>query len=224
VRALLLAVLALAVAAPAVAEDLEVRVFELRHKDPDDVVDLIRPALSEESSILIQSKIRTLTVTDHPRNLETVAGLIAGFDQPPRDVAVSVNLMRASRVGPGPRTGVTPGKLPPSLRELTKWLDYELLGGMSIQTTEAERSSLLLGEEYRIRFQVDLVDERSGRVRLRDFTLERRVVDPAAGETWVPIFDTVVNLKSGTPYVFGATRGQDALRALFLTITASIHS
>jgi hypothetical protein len=73
-----------------------------------------------------------------------------------------------------------------------------------------------------VRFQVDQVDDRVGKIRLREFVLERRSLDPRGRESWVPIFDTVVQLRSGTPYVFGATRGQDSQRALFLTITADI--
>jgi hypothetical protein len=202
--------------------NLVTRAFVIHHKDLDDVVTFIRPALSEDASVLIQSKLKTITITDQAAQVAGVARLLAEFDLPPHEVAITVNLLKASREGPGPKVGLLPGRLPPSLLELTKWLDYELLGGMSIQTTEAERSSLSLGEGYRIRFQVDLVDARSGRVRLNDFVLERSQREAGGGESYVPIFDTVVNLKSGTPYVFGATRGEDAQRALFLTVTVSI--
>ncbi|MFQ5767662.1 MAG: hypothetical protein ACE5ID_06730, partial [Acidobacteriota bacterium] len=143
-------------------------------------------------------------------------------DAPPHAVAIKVNLIAASRNKPGHRANFLPGPLPPSLRELTRWLDYRLLGGMSMLTAESDRSSLVLGEIYRIRFQVDLVDERAGLVRLKDFILERRRRDPGEPLVYVPIFDTVVNLKSGTPYVFGATRGEDVRNALFLTISADI--
>ncbi len=204
------------------ARALATRSFVIHHKDLDDVVTLIRPALSGDSSILIQSKLNTVTVTDLVENVKKVERMVAEFDVPPHEVAITVNPLKASRGGPGPRAGHVPGRLPPSLMELTKWLEYELLGGMSILTTEAERSSLMLGEGYRIRFQVDLVDDRSSRVRLKDFVLERSQPRPGGGESYVPIFDTVVNLKSGTPYVFGATRGEDAQRALFITLTVSI--
>lgn len=210
-------------AAPMAAEDsLATRSFVIRHKDPDDVVSLIRPALSEDATILIQSKIRTLTVTDHPARLDQVEVLIAGFDLPPRDVSMNINLFRGTRGAPGRRAGISSGKLPSSLRELTRWLNYELLGGMTLQASEGESASLLLGEEYRVRFGVASVDDRNGRIRLKNFVLERRVMDPREGETYVALFDTVVNLKSGTPYVFGATRGQNASVALFLTISAEI--
>jgi CheY-like chemotaxis protein len=201
--------------------ELTTRAFVINHKDLDDVVSLIRPVLSEDSSVLIQSKIRTVTVTDGAEALERVAALIAGFDLPPHDVSITINLIKASRAGPGPRTNTRRFRLPPSLRRLTQWLDYELLGGMSILTTEAEDSSLILGEIYRIRFSMDLVDDRAGKIRLTSFVLERRGREPGEDE-YVPIFDTAVNLRSGTPYVFGATRGENAQNALFLSVTASI--
>ncbi|MFQ5670758.1 MAG: secretin N-terminal domain-containing protein [Acidobacteriota bacterium] len=204
------------------SQPLATRVFVIHHKDLDDVVAFVRPALSENSTVLIQSRLRTVTVTDYAENLDAVESLVQAYDLPPRDVAINVNLVKASRGEPGPRARLTPGHLPSSLREMTQWLDYELLGGMSILTTESERSSLMLGEEYRIRFEVDRVDDRAGRIRLKDFSLERRVVKRTEGESYLPIFDTVVNLKSGTPYVFGATRGESSQRALFLTITANI--
>jgi len=212
----------LAAASGAEEQALTTRAFEIHHKDPDDVVALIRPALSADSAILIQSRIRTLTVTDHDRNLDAVDALIRGFDMPPRDVSMTINLLRASRDLKGSTARVLPGQLPPSLRRVTNWLDYELLGGMTIQASESEESTLRLGEEYRVRFQVERVDDRNERIRLKSFVLERGVVGAAGGESFVSLFDTVVNLKSGTPYVFGATRGKDAQRALFLTITARI--
>jgi hypothetical protein len=201
---------------------LDTRSFVIRHKDPDDVVSLIRPALSDDASVLIQSKIGTLTVTDHAARLDGVEALIAGFDLPPRDVSMTINLLRGTRGAPGSRAGLISSKVPPSLQQLTRWLNYELLGGMTLQASEGESSSLLLGEEYRVRFAVATVDDRSGRVRLKSFILERRVVDPQDGETYVALFDTVVNLKSGIPYVFGATRGQNASAAIFLAISADI--
>jgi hypothetical protein len=208
---------------PAPVDDpLTARSFVIRHKDPDDVVSLIRPALSDDASVLILSKAGTLTVTDHSARLARVAAIIAEFDLPPRDVSMTINLLRGTRGAPGSRAGIISNKVPPSLQKLTKWLNYELLGGMTLQASEGESSSLLLGEEYRVRFGVATVDERGGRVRLKNFVLERRVIDPGEGEKYVPLFDTVVNLKSGIPYVFGATRGQNASAALFLAISAEI--
>lgn len=207
---------------PAEEEGLTTRAFVIHHKDPDDVVALIRPALSEDSTILIQSRIRTLTVTDHSSNIDAVDALIRSFDLPPRDVSLIINLLRASRDLKGSKARIHPGQLPLSLRNVTKWVDYELLGGMTIQTSESEESTLRLGDEYRVRFKVSMVDDRNERIRLNRFVLERRVAQATGGETYVPLFDTVVNLKSGTPYVFGATRGRDAQRAIFLTITARI--
>lgn len=198
------------------------KTFVIHHKELDDVVSLIRGDLSDESSILLRSRARTLTITDRPDNLERVEELITAFDVKPADITLRINLIRASRGQRGRAATRLPDGLPPSFRELTKWLQYELLGGASVKTSETEASTLVLGDEYRIRFAVDTVDERSKRVRLRDFVLERRVVRPQSGETWVSIFDTVVNLKSGTPYVFGATRGQNSRRALFLSVTALI--
>lgn len=203
-------------------EQLVTQVFDIHHKELDDVVSLIQSALSDDSSILMRSRVHTISVTDHPGNLTAAAALIADFDVPPLEVTLSINLILASRGERGRPAATMRGRLPPNFSELTKWMNYELLGGLSVRTTELERSSVLLGEEYRIRFQVDRVDDRTNRIRMRDFVLERRVLRPTEGETWVPIFDTVVNLKSGTPYVFGATRGQNARRALFLSITAII--
>ena len=204
-------------------ERLATVVFEIHHKELDDVVSLIQSVLSDDASILLRSRVHTIAVTDHADNLTEAATLIADFDVPPLDVSLRINLILASRGERGRPAASMLGRLPPNFSELTKWMNYELLGGLSVRTTERERSSVLLGEEYRIRFQVDSVDDRTNRVRMRDFVLERRVFRPVEGETWVPIFDTVVNLKSGTPYVFGATRGQNARRALFLSITAIIE-
>jgi hypothetical protein len=226
-RVLLLLVPALVALAPRAAaepaaEPLVTRPFVIHHKNLDDVVTLVRPALSPDAEVLIQTRLSTLTITDQPAHVERAAAIIAAFDLPPHEVSLSVNLIRASRRPPAQPMRQSSARIPGSLRELTTWLDYELVGGTSLVATEGDGSSIVLGEEYRVRFQVDLVDERSSRVRLKDFSLEKRAVDREGRESFVPVFDTVVNLRAGTPYAFGATNGETAERALFLTITATL--
>ena len=62
-RSLVAWVLVLAFVGSAVAEEasgLATKVFEIRHKEMDEVVSLIEGALSDESSVLMRRSIRTI--------------------------------------------------------------------------------------------------------------------------------------------------------------------
>ena len=210
--------------------ELETRVFKVQFKPLEDVILLVRNALGEHGSLTLQPRLRAVIVTDEPALLDRVAQLITSFDVPPRQVHLAVQLLMGSHEDTPEKRKAAPGtpRLPGIDRDLrntlglTSWTDYDLLGSATFTTAEGEESTLALGEEYRIRLKVGIVNEEQQVTRFERFALERRHIDAAGREELRPIWDQVLNLRDSQLYVFGATRLEDSSRAIFLPITAGI--
>lgn len=205
-------------------DDLGTRMFTIRFKAVEDVVLLIEPHIGDHGSYTVQPRLKALTVRDEPANLARIAELVAGFDQPPRSVRLVIQLLKAAEADnvSNPTRRDTTG-VPSLLRDVTKYSEVSVLGSASLVGVEGAQSSLSLGEEFRVRFRVDAVAEKQGVVKLDRFALDRVVKDPGGQSRYVPIIDTVVNLRNNQHLVIGATSSQESRRAIFLSVTATIE-
>jgi len=209
------------------ASRLPTQLFTVRFKDVNDVYLLIEPLLSARGSVQMQPRLRTLAVTDEPETLAKIEALIQSYDLPPKNVEVALQLILATTAGkPGEK--ISPrirGGVIQKLNEIsTRWSDYRLLGSATVVSSEGERASVEMGEDYRISFAVDYASDEQKLVRFKRFTLDRRdrFRDPEPGEaTYTRVLDTALNLKEDKLYIFGASKMESSNRALFMTITAS---
>lgn len=235
-RCILVALLLLFLASPVSSESrgertdsgLPTQLFTVRFKDVNDVYLLIEPFLSANGSVRMQPRLRTLAVTDSQEALQKIEELIGEFDLPPKNVEVAMQLILAST------TAGNQEKISPRIRGVikrlneisTRWSDYQLLGSATVVSSEGEKTSIQMGEDYRIKFAVDYASEEQQLIRFDRFTLDRRKTAPDAGdlsETFSRVLDTSLNLRSDKLYIFGASRLENSNRALFMTITASLQ-
>ena len=203
------------------------QIFTVRFKDVNDVYLLIEPLLSARGTVQMQPRLKTLAVTDDPETLRRVEEMIASYDLPPRNVEVALQLILASTAAKPPET-ISPrirGVIEKLNEISTRWSDYRLLGAATVPCSEGEKTSVELGDDYRISFAVDNASEGQKLVRFKRFTLDRRE-RPAevegAGERFTRVLDTALNLKEDKLYIFGASKLESSNRALFMTITASM--
>jgi len=211
-------------ASPRTAEGLTSRVFNLKYRGADDAYILVSPYLSPQGSIRSQPHQRTLTVVDTPEVVRHVETLIAGFDLPPRTVEVAVQLILASV----DRASEAPA--PPPIRGVierlgalnTRWSDYRLVGDARVLGTEGERSTLRVGDDYRVDFRIDPIDEGSRVIRFKPFELAKRELTVEGNERYSPVLSTVLNLRDAQLFIVGASKMERSNRALFMTITASM--
>jgi hypothetical protein len=221
---LLIAVAGWGPAAAASDDDLDTLIFNIRFKSVEDVVLLIEPYIGERGSYMVQPRLKALTVRDEVERLEMISDLIAGFDQPPRSVRLVIQLLDAeeARSASAPRgergTGVRS-----LLRDVTKWSEVSVIGSASIIGVEGANSTLNISDRFRIRFSVDTVADRQGVVKFDRFALDRIVRGSDGTERYVPIWDTVLNLRDRQQLLLGATRSHDSQHALFLSVTATLE-
>lgn len=200
-------------------------VFTIRHRDVDEAYLLISPFLGPRGSIRSQPHQRTLTVVDTPDTLRRVAELIEAYDLPPRSVEVSVQLILAT-VGGGP-----PDAPPPPIRGVieklnalnTRWKDYRLVGDAKIMGLEGERTTVEVGEDYRVGFRVDRISLENRTIRFKPFELQRRQPTVEGTIRYSSVMNTVLNLRDSQLFIVGASKMERSNRALFMTITASVQ-
>lgn len=211
-------------AAPGQEEQLSTRLFTIRFKAVEDIVLLIEPAMGEQGSYTVQPRLKAVTVRDTAANLSRIGDLITGFDQPPRSVRLVIQVLRATEADPAStRRGSESTGIPSILRDVTKWSEVSVLGSASMVGVEGAQSTLIIGDEFRVRFRVDTVAERQGVVKFDRFALDRLVHDPGGATRPVPIWDTVVNLRNNQQLLLGATSSQESRRAVFLSVSATIE-
>jgi type II secretory pathway component GspD/PulD (secretin) len=202
------------------------QLFTIRFKDVNDVYLLIEPLLSEAGSVQMQPRLRTLAVTDDEETLKKIEAMIQSYDLPPKNVDVALQLILASTADKTPET-ISPrirGVIQKLNEISTRWSDYRLLGSATLTSSEGDRASVEMGEDYRISFAVDYVSDEQKMVRFKRFTLDRRdrpQAPESREETYTRVLDTALNLKEDKLYIFGASKMESSNRALFMTITAS---
>jgi hypothetical protein len=108
------------------APGMKARVFQLKHRDPDDLIDLIKPLLSDRrgSTIRASDELRTFIVRDYPENVAAVDVALRKLDipvPPQPDVEVQVRvLIGAAQAGPSQY----PAELESVVKQLASTLNY----------------------------------------------------------------------------------------------------
>lgn len=209
--------------APDKRPPLGTRIFNLRYKKVDEAYLLISPYVGPRGSVKMQPAQRMLTVQDVPENLQRISGLIGSYDVPPRNVEVAVQLILAS-AGEKPQEPA-----PPPIRGVidrlsalsTRWTDYKMVGNARVLGTEGERSSMRVGDDYKVDFRIDQVSDETRVIRFKPFELSRRDAAIEGNERYASIMNTVLNLRDSQLFIVGASKVEQSNRALFMTITAS---
>ena len=210
-------------AAPA-GPPLLTQVVTLRYKSADDAYVLVSPYLSALGSIRSQPRQKTLTITDAPETVRHIQEMIAGFDLPPRVVEVAVQLILAT----AEKASAEPP--PPPIRGVverlnalnTRWSDYRLVGDARVLGTEGERSTLRIGDDYKVDFSIEPVGDEGGLIRFKPFELARREITAEGNERYQSVLQTVLNLRDSQLFIVGASKMERSNRALFMTIRASL--
>ncbi len=205
-------------------KDLSIKVYTIKFKNVEDVVALISPLLSDFGSLTFQPKLKTITVQDFPINLKKIGEAIKGYDLPPKNVEVIINLIMASEKSQ--RHGSIAKEIrgvSETLSDFTKWTDYERIGSVVMTSVEGGESASTIGEQHRVKFIIDYVNESRHIIKFKQFSLEKLSKSENV-EKYSPlwVWETGPNLVDGKLLVVGAAKQPGSEKALFLTIQANI--
>ena len=212
----------------AAVSKLPTQLFTIRFKDVNDVYLLIEPLLSARGTVQMQPRLRTLAITDDEEALKKIETMILSYDLPPRNVEISLQLILATMAAGAP------DRISPRIRGVieklnevtTRWSDYRLLSSTTLTSSEGDKASVQMGEDYLISFAVDYASEEQKLIRFKRFTLDRREKPrnvELGGETYARVLDTALNLRADKLHILGFSKLESSNRALFLTVKASMQ-
>jgi hypothetical protein len=205
-----------AAAADAAGEkSLSIRTFQFRHKQPEKALPLIKPLLSADGSIALQSN--ALVVTDKGENMKAIAAALADFDAPPQPFRLEVRLVAASRVATAPKVADELKEIAPKLA-LLQYNAFEVLGSATVEAKEGDPGLIDMPTGYRADFRLGEYDPASDTVRVEDFRIAR--VQGENRDQLTQLLKTTLNLKIGQMFIMGATRPSQTQRALMVVVTA----
>lgn len=189
--------------------------YTLKHRETADIVDRVRPLLSEQGTVEEQPAKKTLVVRDLRRIISRdVIPLLKSLDQPPTPLRFDIRVLRAvdlpdsedagdaaaRRVLAGDSAEVPP-ELAEKLRRLLRYDDYRMLVEAGVSSREGEAVTYDLGETYTVSFRSGTVLG-GKRLRLEDFQIEKRPpVTANKGRRLEPLklFDATLNLWMDRP-------------------------
>ncbi len=199
----------------------EARTFQIKYRDAQDILEIIKPFLSDATGhdkVSMSPSLQTITVYANQEKLAKIAKTIATYDVPPKQIWVEVMLVKASGNGGGK------AKIPAELNNLAKQLEsvfkfttFEIIGrttatgveGANIQTS-SNMDKVNLLPSFQIRGGLNL----SGDViRLDHFQVQ--VVRPIRSE-----IATTVNIPDGGKMILGASN-DNALEGSLITVVSA---
>ena len=106
---------------------MKARVFQLKHRDADDLIEALRPLLSDSRGTMIRKSdaLKTITARDFPENLGALEQALKRLDvpAPPKpDVEVQIRVLIGS---PHAGAGHYPGELESVVKQLGSTLSYK---------------------------------------------------------------------------------------------------
>jgi hypothetical protein len=199
------------------------RRFVFRFRRAEEAAILIRPILSTNGSIVLQSKQNSLTVRDSNSVIERSAQALGTYDVPPRGASISVTLLKAS-TEPSPAAHLNVSDeirgVGEKLKRLFNFTGYTPLDSVVVQGTEGDIVDCVIGGQYRLEFLIDsTADEKM--VRLKNLTLVRLRHEPSGNEVRREILKTSLNIPVGQTYILGIGRDEAAPGALFMVFYAA---
>ncbi len=218
----------LPVAAQERIDSVHAKAFRVEFKPLSEAAELIAPLLTDEGSVMMRPRQKSLIVEDRASVLLRVGQVLESFDLPPRSVKVTFVLfmgrdIRENASRPASTASVFSedvNAVIEALGDVTKWTSYEPLGSRSVRGQEGGRTVTDLSSDYRVTFEIDTVTRRAGKevVKFDRIVLQRVSHDEDGNETLEALYATAGTLKTGMLHVAGAASGPGADRALFLTM------
>ena len=202
------------------ADEVSVRVYVLKHKRVEEAALLVRPLLSDGSSVTLTQKLNAMTVTDRPEKLDQIGKILASFDVPPRGFNFAVKLVKARADVPSGSIASEIGGLGAKLKSLFQFNDYSLIDSAVLRGVEGGDLRYQLGTEYMLTFTIRPGGGDSKEILLSPLSLSKILSKPGEAVFLKPLYRTSVPLRLSQTLVLGATREEQSKSALILILLA----
>jgi hypothetical protein len=109
------------------AAGMKARVFQLKHRDADDVLEALRPLMSDSRGSMIKKsdELKTVSARDFPENLAALEQALKRLDVPQTaqpDIEVQIRVLIGSPTG---SNSPIPGELDSVVKQLSSTLSYK---------------------------------------------------------------------------------------------------
>ena len=218
----------LLIPSPAVAqEEPGARAFEIRHRALTDAAELVEALLSDEGSMTLKPRLKTLVVRDTPTVLDQVDEMIAGWDLPPRRVDVTLSLFIGRRPETPEGNAVTDSRsisqevrgVMETIGDFTVWTSYEPLGTQVLRGREGSEVSAMVTDTLGVRLTIGSVEDDV--IALERLTLQETIRDPSTGAVRVEDrYAAALAVDAGKMTLVVAAKKPDSPQALFLALWA----
>ncbi len=240
ILALVAIAFALAVIAPAFAEDapqdkpaskpaLRTEIIRLKYFSNAQMQSLVRSYLSRDGQFTPGPDNRIMVVSDYPENVEKLLQAIRQIDVKPADLQFTVQLIQGSEAEEKGAEPVPNDPVMKELRSLLKYKSYTLLDTSVVRATDNMNSEVRMGEKAEFAFQVlpkVIRDEKSSlinmQVRLRRIQVVFPAGAPKADYVTTDLVDTTLSIKPGDKTVVGVSKLDGGDKGLILIISGKI--
>ncbi|MBM3239923.1 hypothetical protein FJZ31_26865 [Candidatus Poribacteria bacterium] len=174
----------------------------------------------EGVQLFADDKRNSLIIRGTPDDVKEVEELIKQLDTPLKQMEFRIILIVASPEG----TEMPPGEIWHKIFKLFKFTRYEILADVVLQGEEGEKVSAgaEMGEKrYMASFQPSFIDEGSGIIKLRSFSLDK--AGPETGFEFVgqsQLLSTTLNVKNDNTVIVGGSTIDGGGKALIVAVTA----
>ena len=207
------------------------RAYKVHHRSLTDAAELVEPLLSEEGSLSLRPRLKTLVVEDRASVLDKVGPLLESFDLPPHAVEVTLTLFIGKDLSEGESGRLAlPGDVSfevldvmEKIQKISKWKSYELLGSRSVSGVEGGRVTATLSDEYRIVLEIGAVDETRSKVTFKTLSVQKVIPTAAGGVRYEDVYTVAMVSPLGRLKLVGAASGPDSHQALFLSLRAELR-
>jgi type II secretory pathway component HofQ len=202
-------------------EAIITKAFTIKFRGVDEAVALVNGLLSEEGTVTMQPRMKTIVVRDLEKNLRQIETSLSAFDTPPPSVELSIKLVLAKK---SENASVVSQEIKDigKLGEVLRFNDYTLLDNGLITSEEGRNATLNLAKDYQVSYVTDVIQEGNGVIRLKNFQLNKRKRGRSKEESLIPLLSVTVNLRNSETLVLGASQFEESNQALLIILLGKV--
>lgn len=232
---------------PGARAALRNRVFEVKHRDPESLLSVLRLLGSGAGAMSVSNEFNTITVRDFPENIATIEEAIKRLDTPvppTPGIEFHVHILIATNAAT-PASGPYPQEVSDVVKQLQSTLSYKNYSLMTsavlrakegpagfsnkgvadfrLMTEGAARNSPIFYDYLARQVRIDGTSPSTSAIQIGNFNFAMRI--PLETSTGVINyervgFETPVNMREGEKVVVGTTTMQD--KGLIVVLSARI--